>query len=1212
MLSTIAISGAAVLVPIAAVADHTTAHTIEQLSAQIAALQAQLLALSGAPAAPAAGAGAKCSFTRALTVGSRGDDVTCLQNYLTGTGHFTYSGGATGYFGGVTKAAVAAWQAANGVSPAVGYFGPISRAKYDSVVAAAPAVPAAPGAPAAPAVSVAVGSGLTVTSPAEQPVATLVPQSASRVPFVKMILTASADGDVTVKNVVVERRGLADDAAFDGILLLDEDGTQIGNSKTLTSEHKATLTDGLVVKAGTSKTVTIAVNSASSLTNQTGQVGRLTVLSIDAGTSKVNGTFPIDGNGMTFNNTLTIGSVTMTIGSLDPGAANTKNVGTVGYYAASVKASVGSAEDVDFRQIRFNQAGSAAKSDLKNVVVKAGDKEYPTELSSDGKYYIVKFTEPIKVIKGGNIDLSVKIDVVDGSGRTFDFDILKKADIVVQGRLYGYHIVVGGGSSGTAGAGAFSSNQEPFFNAYAGTIDKGSVLLSSSNKIASGNIPVEVSDIEIGALTFDVKGEPIQFTAIDLNFTFTGNGTSTDVTSVSLYDSKGGIVAGPKDPASGKVAWTDTWTAPVGANVYIVKAKLDSSFVADDTIRVGVNPSNTTAKGTITGLTISATPASTLVQANGQTVKPAALKVSVNDTPFAQNVVKGVNGYHFATYIFDAVASGEDVRVTSIQLRDTASANGVFDELNSCILYDGATQLNSGSDVVNPDDPSTGTTDDTTFTLTTNLVVPKGTIKKVDLKCNISSSATANSTHSWGTNAGASNIGSSGAKTGVSITESITTGTGSLMTIKSAGSFSVTKDGATPSAALVLSGKTDVPMLALKYSAVDEAVNITDVTLTFASTTASSSDFTKVSLWDGATKIGEAVWAGTAQFATSTLSAPFVVPKDGDKILTVKADVGTISVTASTTAGRILSINYDTNSSSTGTGVSSGARLGQASGPSVQGNGMQIMKSIPTIEKIAVPSTTLPQTAAVMYRFKVTADAAGPIALYKFTFLVSSSTVSATSSNFNVYGYTDSGFSVKAYDNNPLHSSNVDCAGSSNLDNDTNGCNVATTAVTSTASNTPAAPSTAGGGTGEVVWFFGPVANLASTTEAIVVPAGATRYFELRGDITNPGSGTGNSITVQLEGDAARPAHVANPSTTADQALGNTGCHDSGRGKLCTAATVALGIDSGNAAIHNDFVWSAMSTSTTISTATSTTDWTNGFLVPGLPSTNLSSNVFSN
>lgn len=1242
VVTTVALSGVAAIVPLVAVADHTTAHTIETLTAQIAALQVQLLALSAGSAAPVAG---KCSFTRSLTVGARGDDVTCLQNYLKGTGHFTYAGGATGYFGGVSKTAVAAWQSANSVSPAAGYFGTLSRAKYDSMVAGAPAAPVAPGAPAAPVVVVAAGSGLTVTAAAAQPQSQLAPESAARLPMVKMVLTASADGDVTVKSVTIERKGLGDNAVFDGVVLINDDDTQVGTSKTFGSDNKAVLSDSLTVKAGTSKTVTISANMAAALDNYAGQTPRFAVVAMDAGTSKVNASFPIEGNSMTVNGTLAIGSVTMSIGALDPGAANTKNVGTTGYYLASVKASVGSAEDVTFEQVRFNQAGSAGSGDLKNVMVKVGDKEYVAAISSDGKYYTAKFDGGLKVEKGKNLDFSVKADLMDGVDRTVDMNVLRKTDIVVKGDTFGYHIIPTGGSSGTAGAGAFSSNQEPFFNAYAATVGGGSFQVNASTKVPSSNVPVDVSDTIIGGFLIDVKGEEAKVSAFTLNFTFTGTGTSSDVTSVKLMKEDGGIVAGPKDPSSGVVSWTDSWTAAKGENHYFVKAKLDTSFVTNDTVRVSVDPNDQiTVKGVTTGLTITAIP-STLVTANTQTVRAAAVRVSVSELPISQNVVRGVSGYHFATYTFDSTSSGEDVRVTSVQLRDTIDAAGSGDEVNSCVLYDGATALNTGSDVSNPSDP-TGTTNDITFTLTNNLIIPKGSVKRVDLKCNISSGAANASTHQWGTNAAAANISSTGKDTGQAITESITTGTGQLMTVRTAGSYTVTKDASAPAAALVIAGKTDVPVNVLRFSATDEAINITEVTLNFSTSTASTSDFLKASVWDGATKIGEAVFTQTdpalasSSKATSTLTAAFVVPKDGSRLLTVKADFAPISVTATSSAGRLLAIDYDGVSSTTGIGQSSGQRLGSSSSKNTAGASFKIVKSVPTVTKIAVPSTSLPQTNGVLYRFSVKADPSGPVALYKFTFTIGSSSKSATTSNMNIYGYSDSGFSVKAYDNNPLHPNNNECVGWANLSNHPSNCTTlqvqapfVTTASTSIAS-------TGSAGTGDAIFFFAPVANNASSTEAISVPAGDTRYFELRGDLRLTTSGdTGNSISVELAGDAnnmaqsaitgaAQPVleggdlegagqHILRdpPTTTATGGAVNTcgggDCANYGvlaygpdraRGKMATAILAAM------RNTDNNFIWSPVSTTT----STSTPDWTNGFSVPGLPGTNLSPNTFTN
>lgn len=103
------------------------AATMEELQAQINALMAQLAAAQGSSSADSMSS--KCTFTRPLTIGSQGEDVKCLQEAMTPT-YFNNAGGATGYFGPVTQAAVAKWQAAVGVSPAAGYFGPLSQAKF--------------------------------------------------------------------------------------------------------------------------------------------------------------------------------------------------------------------------------------------------------------------------------------------------------------------------------------------------------------------------------------------------------------------------------------------------------------------------------------------------------------------------------------------------------------------------------------------------------------------------------------------------------------------------------------------------------------------------------------------------------------------------------------------------------------------------------------------------------------------------------------------------------------------------------------------------------------------------------------------------------------------------------------------------------------------------------------------------------------------------
>lgn len=77
------------------------------------------------------------TFTRDLTIGSTGADVTALQTWLISRG-YSIPAGATGYFGTQTQAAVSAYQAANGIYPTAGYFGPITRAHVNQGVVVNP------------------------------------------------------------------------------------------------------------------------------------------------------------------------------------------------------------------------------------------------------------------------------------------------------------------------------------------------------------------------------------------------------------------------------------------------------------------------------------------------------------------------------------------------------------------------------------------------------------------------------------------------------------------------------------------------------------------------------------------------------------------------------------------------------------------------------------------------------------------------------------------------------------------------------------------------------------------------------------------------------------------------------------------------------------------------------------------------------------------
>ncbi|HEX4104488.1 MAG TPA: peptidoglycan-binding domain-containing protein [Candidatus Paceibacterota bacterium] len=82
-------------------------------------------------------------FTRDLTIGSIGSDVQALQIFLNNNGFAIATSGPgapgseTNYFGRLTETALAKWQQANSISPAVGYFGPVTRTAVNGMIGAA-------------------------------------------------------------------------------------------------------------------------------------------------------------------------------------------------------------------------------------------------------------------------------------------------------------------------------------------------------------------------------------------------------------------------------------------------------------------------------------------------------------------------------------------------------------------------------------------------------------------------------------------------------------------------------------------------------------------------------------------------------------------------------------------------------------------------------------------------------------------------------------------------------------------------------------------------------------------------------------------------------------------------------------------------------------------------------------------------------------------
>ena len=1107
------------------------ADAVSDLQAQVQALLAQIAALQGMSGSTGGSMSASChTFTRDHKQGDNGGEVMWIQQFLNGHGAQIASSGAgspgneSSYFGAKTKAAVMKYQAAKGITPTSGYWGPKTRAAANADCAGSmtSGTTGSTGGTVTP-----TGPGLTVSA-GVQPANSLAPAGAQRVPFTSFTLTNNSSAPVTVTGITVQRTGIAQDQNFSGVVLIDSNGLQVGVSHTFDSNHQTVVGDTMTLAPGASQTFTVAGN-ISSTNAQSGEVAAISVVGINT-SAPVAGSLPITGAQQTINTTLMLGNISIGSSAFDPGTPTTKHIGDTAVKFSGVRFTNSSTnEDAKFYSIRWRLNGSVGSSDLANVVTIVNGTSYPTTLSSDGRYYTTVFPGGILVGKGNNVDVYVQGDIVgtNASNRTAEFDIDKTSDVYFVGQVYGYGLsltgTIGTYNTGSGHVTNADVSKQPWFVGSAVTVQGGTVTtIQNATNVPSQNIAVNVSNQPLGGFQTNFAGEPVTVQGMKFNITGIATTTTSQLTLISIVNENGSVVAGPVDAVAGVATFTNSVTFPTGLHTYTIQGKLPSNTANGGTIQLSTDPSTwTSPQGQLTGNSVTiSTPLFTM---NTMTVRSAQLTISAGTSPSSQTVVAGGQNVLMATIQLDASQSGEDVQLSSLPIVHTGAGNLGY--LNNCQLWDGTTALNTGSDVLN----TVATTSTVTFTQGA-LRITKGTVKTLSFTCNLSSSANAGATYTFGVNSS-----NAPTVTGVTSGNTVTTGSGNLvvntsssgtMTVSSGASVTVTIDSSSPSYAVNAGGTTGVVMSVIKLRATNENVNLTKLGLTvgngsyLAKATGSgnqsygSADLTQVYLYNSSgTLLGTATFTGTNNTATSTLNVPLTLTRDTDVTITVKADLANIGVSAPGGIGNLVKVdplNFE------GTGASSGSTIkGAASGTSA---GVRLFKSYPSLALETLPSTGVADGR--LMHFKVTANTAGSIGISKFTFKVS--TTSATVTNIDLYGFTDSAYSQAV----------------------------------------------SGQGTGgqigsQVASAINGTAFSYTPTNPLQIPAGQTYYFELRAAVS--GVTTGSSVVTTLVGDSGFPTvnDVVNYNVATSSALSASNFIWSGNS---TSTSVAADVDWSNGA----------------------------------------------
>ncbi|TSC94914.1 MAG: hypothetical protein Athens101410_695 [Parcubacteria group bacterium Athens1014_10] len=1028
--------------------------------------------------------------------------------------------------------------------------------------------------PGAGATVITTAGTLTVALASDTPASGIAVGAAIRVPFTKVNFTAGSS-DVTIDSLTMERAGgAARDGAFSSIAVLNAaDNVQIGLNKTLNSSHQTVLNDDILVKAGTTKSILLTGNmvALATIAGYAGEIPTLSLVTVvlkDSAT--LSGALPITGNYQTINGTVTVAAVQIGVGGSNPTSDSVPEVGKTNIDLTEIKIKNNSStEKVQLEQIKFTQSGGAADGDVTNLkLVDSSTNTTVATLSQfTSKAAVFSFTAPIVIDKGYSKTYMLKGDVESGSSRTVDADIWYQTDVLVKGQTYGYYVSPDFYSD-SALATAVSS--DPRVNGQAHTIGTGNIKIETSS-LAGANIAENTTQQTIGAFNFTVKGEPVEVTSIGwqvlLNTSTTG-ADYTDITKVTIYDANGKSVAGPMDISrntydtdstntddESTATTTDTIVFPVGTHTYTVKADLSADFANNDTIKVRVHPKAITARGQTTGTTFAA---AKKTPTNGQTsstmtIKAAALAVNVGSTPAAQTIVRGKNQFSFATLILNGVDSGDDVKISQIKM-DIRTTTGYPAHLSNIQLYDGDTALSTTNNV---DDGISSSTANaaatTTFSLTTQLVITKGTTKTLTFKANVGSATTNNSIFSVGLQSG--NTVTAKDSGGNDITSTYSYSNGQSMTVVTSGTITISKAGDTPSSALSVAGQSGFTAATLMAQAKYEDIEIEKIWVGVGQVNSKGGgdQLNKVYLYDwNNNKVGEGSATCTdsnsaGRVLVSISTGSLVVPANTTKKLTLKADMAGIGDGAGDTAaagdGFVLSVNAVEDL--TIKGASSGPLTSNATNilgltSAITFNEFTVFKSVPTVttnDQLATAdraggTLTAGTQTYDLYKFKVKANSAGDIGLAQVVFYVSTST--ATTTNFQLFESGESSAVSTTTPNDKIL--------------------IASASITNAVGNSAYV-----------------AIDITASPYYRTIGAGVEKTYTLKADVVAPSGTTAGSVTAKLIGDTAWPSAYPKAQATIIPATKNSS--DLAR-----------------------FVWSDLNQSVT-STAHTANQWTNGYRV---------------
>ena len=274
---------------------------------------------------------------------------------------------------------------------------------------------------------------LTVSLSPETPEGATVPGWINGLPVASYDLTAGSE-DVTVTSITVKRKGLSDKDTLEAVAAFSEEGRASkskDDSQENNTEAMLTLTNGFVVKAGETRTLTVVADLGKSGSGANDEFA-IELMEVVASATA-------DAEGSLVGDTFRIGSVDAPELVLEAGSSVSDVIlGDEGADIFKFEVKGAKDEDVLLKSITFKSENGDAEDNLMNFkLYNDGDEVAATAMMVD-KYLTFDLGDGLTIGEDKTEKFTVTADVVAGAGDTLEFYVDKSLDVTAESTKYGY------------------------------------------------------------------------------------------------------------------------------------------------------------------------------------------------------------------------------------------------------------------------------------------------------------------------------------------------------------------------------------------------------------------------------------------------------------------------------------------------------------------------------------------------------------------------------------------------------------------------------------------------------------------------------------------------------------------------------------------------------------------------------------------------------